>query len=72
LSAAEILGIDKFTGSIESGKDATLFISEGDALDMSTNQVVYALIQGRQIDLSNKQTELYMKYKKKYDAQKKN
>jgi imidazolonepropionase-like amidohydrolase len=72
LSAAEILGIDKFTGSIESGKDATLFISEGDALDMSTNQVVYALIQGRQIDLSNKQTELYLKYKKKYDSQKKN
>ncbi len=71
LSAAEIIGVDKFTGSIETGKDATFFISKGDALDMTTNHVLHAFIQGRQIDLSNKQTELYLKYKKKYDAQKK-
>jgi imidazolonepropionase-like amidohydrolase len=67
LSAAEILGISETTGSIESGKDATLFISSGDALDMRTNQLLHAFIQGRKIDLSNKQTELYQKYKKKYD-----
>jgi imidazolonepropionase-like amidohydrolase len=71
LSAAEILGIGSFTGSIESGKDATFFISKGDALDMKTNEVVHAFIQGRKIDLTNKQTELYIKYKKKYEAQKK-
>jgi hypothetical protein len=66
LSAAEILGIGQSAGSIESGKDATLFVSKGDALDMRTNDVVVAFIQGRKIDLSNKQTELYHKYKKKY------
>lgn len=71
LSAAEILGISAITGSIESGKDATFFISAGDALDMRTNNVLHAFIQGRSIDLSNKQTELYHKYKTKYDQNKK-
>lgn len=33
-NAAKILGIDKTVGTLEIGKDATLFISEGDALDM--------------------------------------
>jgi imidazolonepropionase-like amidohydrolase len=34
LNNAKILGIDKTTGSLETGKDANLFISAGDALDM--------------------------------------
>lgn len=71
LNAAKILGIDKTCGSLESGKDATLFISTGDALDMKSNNLVYAFIQGRQTDLTSKQTELYEKYKQKYDAGKK-
>lgn len=71
LAPAQILGIDKDFGSLEVGKNATLFISKGDALDMRSNAVICAFIQGRQIDLSSKQTELYEKYKKKYDEQKK-
>lgn len=71
LSAAQILGIDSTCGSLESGKDATFFISKGDALDMRTNALTHAFIQGRMIDLSSKQTELYLKYKKKYDDEKK-
>lgn len=71
LSPAQILGIDAQCGSLEVGKDATLFISKGDALDMMTNSLTAAFIQGRNIDLSSKQTELYEKYKKKYDEQKK-
>jgi len=66
LAPALILGIADRCGSIESGKDATFFISAGDALDMRTNQLVHAFIQGREIDLSSKQTQLYEKYKKKY------
>jgi imidazolonepropionase-like amidohydrolase len=69
LAPAEILGIDQQCGSLETDKDATLFISTGDALDMKTNNVVYAFIQGRMIDLNNKQTELYLKYKKKYEGE---
>lgn len=70
LAPAKILGIADRCGSLEAGKDATLFISAGDALDMRTNALQFAFIQGRQIDLRSKQTELYEKYKKKYDAEK--
>ena len=66
LNAAKIMGIDKSTGSLEQGKDATLFISSGDALDMRTNKVEYAFIQGRKLELNNEQKALYEKYKKKY------
>ena len=69
LSTAKILGIDGICGSLERGKDATLFISDGDALDMMGNAVVHAWIQGRDVVLDNKQIQLYEKYKAKYDAQ---
>jgi hypothetical protein len=41
-------------------------ISEGDLLDMRTSIVTYAFIQGRQINLANKGTQLYERYKYKY------
>ena len=66
LDAARILGIDRTTGSIEKGKDATLFISAGDALDMRTSMVETAFIEGRQIDLNNKHKALYEKFQAKY------
>jgi hypothetical protein len=66
LNAAKILGIDKTIGSLEQGKDATLFISTGDALDMRTNHVERAYIKGESIDLHNHQQALYETYKKKY------
>ncbi len=66
LNAAKILGIDDKTGSLEKGKDANIIISDGDILDMKTSNVVYAFIQGRQINLDNKQKQLYEKYKYKY------
>lgn len=62
LAPARLLGIDSTCGSLESGKDATLFISTGDALDMRTNDVIYAFIQGRMINLTNKQKMLYERY----------
>jgi imidazolonepropionase-like amidohydrolase len=68
LNAAKIIGVDAFCGSLETGKDATLFISEGDALDMRTNYVTDAFIQGRSIDLDNRQRQLYRKYQTKYGA----
>ena len=69
LSTARILGIDDVCGSLEPGKDATLFISGGDALDMMGNDVQHAWVQGRDLVLDNKQIQLYEKYKAKYDAQ---
>jgi imidazolonepropionase-like amidohydrolase len=68
LNAAQILGVADKTGSIEVGKDANIVISEGDILDMKTNLVTNAFIQGREVNLENKQTQLYDKYKKKYTS----
>jgi imidazolonepropionase-like amidohydrolase len=62
LDAATILGIGNSTGSLEAGKDATLFISEGDALDMRTCIVTAAFIQGREIDLDNRHKRLARKF----------
>jgi len=67
---AQILGIDNRCGTLEIGKDATLFISTGDALDMRSNSLTHAFIEGREIVLRSKQTDLYEKYKQKYDDQK--
>ncbi len=63
---AKILGIDKTVGTLEEGKDATLFISTGDALDMRTNNVELAFIRGKKLQLTNEQMRLYETYKKKY------
>lgn len=66
LNPAKILGISDKTGSIETGKDASLIVSSGDLLDMKTNVITHAFIQGRQLDLTDKQKLLYERYKYKY------
>ncbi len=63
---AKILGMDNQIGTLETGKDATLILSTGDALDMRTNNIEKAFIQGRDIDLDTHQKQLYRKYIKKY------
>lgn len=69
LNAAKILGIDDKYGSLEIGKSATFFISDGDALDMRGNLIKEAYIDGRQIELNTRQQELYQRYKDKYKNQ---
>ncbi len=66
LTPAVIVGIANRVGSLEVGKDATLFISEGDALDMRTNYVTAAFIQGREISLDNKHKQLQRRFEEKY------
>lgn len=67
LNTAKILGIDQTVGSLEVGKHATLVVSQGDLLDMRTNDVTHAFIQGKKIDLDNKQKRLYEIFKEKYN-----
>ena len=62
---AEILGIADRVGTLEKGKDATLFVSDGDPLETET-QVTAAWIQGRKVDLTSRHTQLYDKYRTKY------
>jgi imidazolonepropionase-like amidohydrolase len=66
---AEIMGVDDRVGTLEVGKDATFFISIGDALDMRTSQVQEAFIQGRLIDLFGRQQQLYERYFERYSSQ---
>jgi len=69
LNTAKILGVDKKIGSIEVGKDASIIISEGDVFDMKTNAITHAFIEGRTVDLDNRQKQLYRKYRTKYAKQ---
>jgi imidazolonepropionase-like amidohydrolase len=66
LNAAKILRIDHRVGSLQVGKDATLFVSDGDALDIRTNNVTHIWIAGEWIAVNDHQRELYMKYCEKY------
>jgi imidazolonepropionase-like amidohydrolase len=67
LNTAKLLNIDAVCGTLEVGKDATLFVSEGDALDMRTNKLTQAFIQGKLLNLENHQSKLNTIYKKKYN-----
>jgi imidazolonepropionase-like amidohydrolase len=66
LYPAQILGVADRVGSLENGKDATLFVSDGDPLDTPT-QVTAAWIRGRKVDLNDKHKTLFHKYEAKYD-----
>lgn len=66
LSACKILGIDELYGSVEEGKSATLFVSTGSALDMRSNNVTLAMVNGLFMSLDNSQKALYEKYEEKY------
>ncbi|WP_128546885.1 amidohydrolase family protein [Larkinella soli] len=65
-NTAGIMGIDKQVGTLEKGKHATLVVSKGDLLDMRTNVVEQAYIQGRTINLDDKHKRLYNIYREKY------
>ena len=66
LSSAEILGVDDQVGSLDSGKDATFFIADGDILDVRS-RVIGAFIQGRKVDLTDRHKMLNQKYRTKYE-----
>ena len=69
LNSAKILGVDDMLGSIEKGKDATLFVSDGNALDMMTNNGYMAMVKGNFLILDNHQMQLNRKYRNKYDLE---
>ena len=66
LYPAQIMGVDDQVGSLEVGKHATLFVCDGDPLEIET-QVNHAWVQGKKVDLSDKHKRLYQKYQKKYE-----
>ena len=67
-NTATILGLGNNYGTLVVGKSATIFISEGDALDIRTNHLTHAFIDGREISLETHQTELWKRYMDKYSG----
>lgn len=65
LHAAEILGAGDELGSLDVGKAATLIVTNGDPLEITTDTLM-AFIDGRKIELGTRQTQLYDKYREKY------
>ena len=65
LYPAQILGVADRVGSLEKGKDATLFVCDGDPLDTPTH-ISAAWIRGRKVDLNDRHKTLYHKYEEKY------
>jgi imidazolonepropionase-like amidohydrolase len=62
LYPAQIFGVDKVVGSIEAGKLANLVVTDGDILELRT-KIKHLFIAGRPVDMTNKHTRLYEKYK---------
>jgi imidazolonepropionase-like amidohydrolase len=65
LHAANVLGLGATHGSLETGKSATLIVTTGDPLEITTD-VLIAFIDGRRIDLGSRHKSMYAKYRQKY------
>jgi imidazolonepropionase-like amidohydrolase len=61
LNPAQIWGVDKDLGSLEVGKLGNVVVANGDPLDVRTD-VKHVFIQGQEIPLTNKQTQLRDQY----------
>lgn len=70
INAAEFMGVADKVGSLEVGKEATLLITTGTPLDMTTN-IIQSYIQGREIDMNDIQKQFFKKYMEKLNQQKK-
>lgn len=68
INAAEFMGIADKVGSLEVGKEATLLITTGTPLDM-TSDIEQSYIQGREIDMNDIQKHFFKKYMEKIRQQ---
>jgi imidazolonepropionase-like amidohydrolase len=64
INAAELMGLDDRIGSLEPGKQATLLITTGTPIDM-TSDIEQAYIQGRELDMNDIQKHFFQKYMEK-------
>ena len=61
LIPAEIFDVADRLGSLEIGKSATLFVSDGDPFETKT-QIIHVFIDGYQIPMSNRHIRLYQEF----------
>ena len=64
LTPAQWMGLADRLGSIEPGKEATLFATDGDILDIRSN-VKRMWIRGQEVSLESRHTRLYEKYRQR-------
>jgi imidazolonepropionase-like amidohydrolase len=62
LYPAQLSGVADRLGSIETGKEATLFVADGDILDIRAH-VKRMWVAGKEVSLENRHTRFYEKYK---------
>jgi len=62
LSPAEIFGVGQRLGSIDVGKDASLFLASGDIMDHRT-RVLRVFVDGKEQSLETRHTRLYQQFK---------
>jgi imidazolonepropionase-like amidohydrolase len=62
LYPAQVLGVDERLGSIDVGKEASLFVSDGDILDVRS-KVSRMWVAGEEVPLNTRHTRLYDKYR---------
>ncbi|HXJ39347.1 MAG TPA: amidohydrolase family protein, partial [Bryobacteraceae bacterium] len=60
-NAAIIWGVGDVMGTVEEGKWADLILTDGDPLEARTT-IRQLFIKGKNVDLDNKQKQLYEKY----------
>lgn len=61
INPAEIFGVDDRLGSLEPGKEATLFVADGDPFETSTT-IHYVFIEGFQVSMESRHTRLYEEF----------
>ena len=66
INAAKIAGMDSDIGSLEVGKAASVVVSDGDIFDYLGHKVRYMWIDGRAVDLNNRNLQLKDKYEQRY------
>ncbi len=62
--SAEIFGVSDQVGSIEAGKNANLFVCDGDPFETKTN-ILNVFIEGWQIPMVSRHTQLYDEFLKR-------
>jgi imidazolonepropionase-like amidohydrolase len=62
LYPAQVMGVGGRLGSIEVGKEASLFASDGKVLDIRAT-IKHVWIAGKEVSLESRHTRLYEKYK---------
>jgi imidazolonepropionase-like amidohydrolase len=68
LYPAQLVGVADRLGSIEAGRDATFFVTDGDVLDIRSN-VKRMWIGGKEVSLESRHTRLYEKYRNRPRAE---